>query len=131
MPRDTRRGPANLVAPDRRIKPHLAPGEALLARRTEGALTSVHGAGLLSGGVRVSIYLTSKRLIFFGTEGEPGGDMTVDLRDVTELSLAGQRLLISLGHVSPERARGLMLDLESSVDFRAQMALAISALRSG
>lgn len=116
----------SLVAPDHQIKPHLAADEPLLARRTEATLTQVADErGRERNVARGALYLTDRRLVHFGASSLANDETTVDLLDVTELALSGERLLITLAG-----PRGLMLDLESPIDFRAQMALAISALRS-
>lgn len=117
-----RRG-RNLIAPDKRIQRRLDGGEPLLARRTESTLIRVSDTGLESDGLPGSVYLTDRRLIHLG-DGPMVDEMAIDLDQVTELSLSGAHLLIT---VRPNR--GFMLDLESPIDFRAQMALAISALR--
>ena len=113
----------SLITPDRRIRPHLDGDESLLGRRTESMLTRVDELGLEADGVPGSVYLTDRRLIHLSSD-VPTAQMTIDLREVTELSLSGQRLLITF-----HPTRGVMLDLESPIDFRAQMALAISSLR--
>jgi hypothetical protein len=113
----------DLIAPDKRIKRRLDGGEPLLARRTESTLTRVSDSGLESDGLQGSVYLTDRRLIHLGA-GPTVDELAIDLGQVTELSLSGVHLLIT---VRPHR--GFMLDVESPIDFRAQMALAISALR--
>jgi hypothetical protein len=123
VPDDAGRRARSLVAPDRRIKRHLDGGEPLLARRTESLLTRVDDEGLEPTGVPGSVYLTDRRLIHLSGEARVN-ELAIDLGQVTELSLSGAHLLIT---VRPHR--GFMLDVESPIDFRAQMALAISALR--
>lgn len=113
----------NLIAPDRRIKPRLKTGEPLLARRTESTLTPAGDAGLARAGREGSIYLTDRRLIHLSGDATVD-ELTIDLGQVTELSLSGGHLLITC-----RPNLGFMLDVESPIDFRAQMALAISALR--
>ena len=120
-----RRRSRSLVTPDGQIKPHLAADEPLLARRTEATLTHVaDGQGHQRNVARGALYLTDRRLVHFGASALSSAETTVDLLDVTELALSGERLLITLAG-----QRGFMLDLESPVDFRAQMALAISTRR--
>ena len=113
----------NLIAPDQHIKPRLESDEPLLARRTESTLTRVGDSGLEPSGLEGSVYLTDRRLVHL-TRGSTVHEVTIDLGMVTELSLSGDHLLISC-----RPNRGFMLDVESPIDFRAQMALAISALR--
>jgi hypothetical protein len=57
--------------------------------------------------------------------GAPADSTAVDLRDITELSLAGGRLLLTL-----QGLRGLILEVEAPAQFRAQGAVAMNALRS-
>lgn len=114
----------NLVTPDRHIILHLAQDEPLLARRIDARLTPIAASGLDSAGVLGSVYLTDRRLLHLSADTR-GHEITIELGDVTELSLSGEHLLITL-----KPARGIILDIESVVDFRAQMALAISARRS-
>lgn len=115
----------SLVAPDHQIKPLLAAGEPLLARRTEATLTKVADTrGRDRNIARGPLYLTDRRLVHLGATALAADETTIDLLDVMELALSGERLLITLAG-----PRGLMLDLESPIDFRAQMALAISSLR--
>jgi hypothetical protein len=113
----------NLIAPDRRIKPRLKTDELLLARRTESTMTRVGDAGLDGAGLEGTIYLTDRRLIHLSGDATVD-ELTIDLGLVTELSLSGDHLLITC-----RPNRGFILDVESPIDFRAQMALAISALR--
>lgn len=121
-----RRRSRSLVTPDERIKPHLAGDEPLLARRTEATLTQVADVrGRKPNVARGALYLTDRRLILIGASALANDDTSVDLLEVTELAVSGERLLVTLAG-----ARGLMLDIESPIDFRAQMALAISSRRT-
>jgi hypothetical protein len=120
---EPRKRSRNLVVPDRRVIPHLEHEEPVLARRMDSKFTRVGDSGLESAGSVGTLYLTDRRLIHL--TGDPVAESAVELDMVSELSLSGGHLLVTL-----DPTHGIILDVESPIDFRAQMALAISALRS-
>lgn len=116
--------PAAIVEVERRIRPHLESDEPLIARRTEATVMIVVDDGTASVPIHGALYLTDRRLLHL-SDGPDTREMRIDLRDVNELSATGERrLLFTLRGV-----RGLIIDLESPIEFRAQVAMAISALR--
>lgn len=66
-----------------------------------------------------SLYLTSQRLVHVGQV-----TVTVELNDIVEASLAGDRLLLTL-----RAGDGLALDVERPRTFRAEMAAVMRELR--
>ena len=66
-----------------------------------------------------TLYLTSRRLVHIGQV-----TVNVQLADIVETSLAGERLLVTLSD-----GEGLMLDLDRPRQLRAEVAAAIRALR--
>jgi hypothetical protein len=116
--------PAAIMEAERRIRPRLGADEPLLARRTEAAVMNIAADGVASEAVNGALYLTDRRLLHIGG-GLDTSELQIDLRDVKELAMTGERRLL----VTLRGVRGLIIDLESPIEFRAQVALAISALR--
>lgn len=110
------RPPASLE-PDEKIAAHLADGEHLHALRRSAILREPGGDdGLGSGG---PLYLTSARIVHLGQVV-----MSIQLHDILEASIAGERLLISL----PD-GEGFSIDIARPRAFRAELAAAIREAR--
>ena len=105
------------VAPDEAIAAHLADGEGLHSVR-RSAILSVPG-GDRALGYGGTLYLTSRRLVHMGQV-----TVTVQLTDIVETSLAGERLLLAL-----RDGEGMAFDLSRPRLLRAEIAAAIRALR--
>jgi hypothetical protein len=109
--------PLPAMEPDELIVGHLTPGESVHDLRAHAILSTPGGESALGYGG--SVYLTSRRLVHLGQV-----NVTVQLTDIVETSLAGERLLLTL----PE-GEGMTLDIERPRVFRAQMAAALRELR--
>jgi hypothetical protein len=105
------------IEPDDAIEPHLAPGELVHALRTHAMLRAPGGDTELGYGG--TLYLTSQRLVHLGQVV-----VTVQLTDIVEMSLAGERLLLTL-----REGEGLSLDIEQPRLLRAAIAEAARRLR--
>jgi hypothetical protein len=112
-----RDGPMPSIEPDERIVGHLTPGESVHDLRTHAILNAPGGGSALGYGG--PLYLTSRRLVHLGQVS-----VTVQLNDIVETSLAGERLLVTL-----PAGEGMALDLDRPRLFRAQMAAAVRELR--
>lgn len=112
-----RRSPIPVIPADERLAPHLAPGEGVHSER-RSAILSVPG-GERALGYGGTLFLTSRRLIHQGQVM-----VTVQLTDIVETSLAGERLLLAL-----RDGEGLAFDLDRPRRFRAEIAAAMRALR--
>ena len=112
-----RTSPMPVLEPDDRIGPRLEPGELVHALRTSAMLSVPGGDRALGYGG--TLYLTSKRLVHLGQVM-----VGVQLTDVVETSLAGERLLLTL-----RDGEGLTLDLDRPRLLRAEIAAAMRALR--
>jgi hypothetical protein len=110
--------PMVAVEPDDAIAPHLAPGELLYAVRAHAILRAPGGETELGYGG--NLYLTSRRLVHVGQVL-----VTVQLTDIVELSLSGERLLLSL-----REGEGLSLDVDRPRLLRAGIAEAARGLRA-
>ena len=112
-----RAGPVPSIEPDEVIVGHLTPGESVYDLRTRAILRTPGNDGALGYGG--SLYLTSRRLVHLGQVS-----MSVQLTDIVETSIAGERLLLTL----PD-GEGIALDVDRPRLFRAQMAAALLELR--
>ena len=112
-----REGPMPLIPADERLAPHLSPGEGVHSER-RSAILSVPG-GDRALGYGGTLFLTSRRLIHQGQVM-----VTVQLTDIVETSLAGERLLLAL-----RSGEGMAFDLDRPRLFRAEIAAAMRALR--
>lgn len=110
-------GPMQVLQPDDAIRRHLADGELVHDLRTHAILRAPGGDTALGYGG--NLYLTSRRLIHLGQVV-----VTVQLTDIVELSLAGERLLLTL-----REGEGLSLDIDRPRLLRAEMAEAARGLR--
>jgi hypothetical protein len=109
--------PMPSVEPDDAIGAELGQGEDLHSVR-RSAILSVPG-GERSLGYGGSLYLTSRRLVHLGQV-----KVTVQLTDIVETSLAGERLLLAL-----RNGEGMAFDLDRPRLLRAEIAATMRALR--
>ena len=112
-----RDGPLPTIEPDERIIVHLTPGETIHDLRTRAILRTPGGDGALGYGG--SLYLTSRRLVHLGQV-----NVTVQLTDIVETSLAGDRILLTL----PD-GEGMTLEVDQPRLLRAQVAATLRELR--
>jgi hypothetical protein len=111
-------GPIPALEPDEAIAGHLAEGELIHALRRHAILRAPGGDTSLGYGG--TLYLTSRRLVHLGQVL-----MSVQLTDIAESSLAGERLLLTLSN-----GEGLSFDLDRPRLLRAELAEATRALRA-
>lgn len=109
--------PMPVIPTDERLAPHLSPGEGVHSER-RSAILSVPG-GDRALGYGGTLFLTSRRLIHQGQVM-----VSVQLTDIVETSLAGERLLLAL-----RDGEGMAFDLDRPRLFRAEIAAAMRALR--
>jgi hypothetical protein len=107
-----------LLEPDATLAPELRPGERLHVRR-ESALLNGPKAGPPLPGYAGTLYLTSERLVHIGQI-----KVSVDLNDIHQLTLAGERLLVTLTN-----GEGLSIDASQPRLLRVEIAAARSARR--
>lgn len=107
-----RDGPPPTLEPDSVVSEHLRPGELVRGLRQSAILRPPgDDRGLGYGG---TLYLTSHRLIHVGQV-----IVNVQLKDIVETSLAGERLLITL-----REGDGVALDVDRPRTLRAEIAAA-------
>lgn len=111
---------AGTIPPDRLIAPYLRKEERVLARREHAELARVGLDGMSSDAVSGELYLTDQRLVHL--DGEP---RSIELDDIVEIGLAGNRLLLTLRGLL-----GAIIDTDSPAEFRAAVADSISAQRT-
>lgn len=109
--------PLPILDADARIGRHLDRGEGVHSVRASAILHAPGGDRALGYGG--TLYLTSRRLVHLGQV-----NMSVQLTDIVETSLAGERLLIAL-----RDGEGLAFDLDRPRRLRAELAAAMRALR--
>jgi len=109
--------PVPVMEADVRVLPHLLPGENVHGLRRHAILRAPGDDRALGYGG--SLYLTSRRLIHLGQV-----IVTVQLTDIVEASLAGERLLLTL-----RDGEGFTLDLDRPRLLRAEMAAVARHLR--
>ena len=109
--------PVPVMEADELVLPHLLPGENVHGLRRHAILRAPGDDRALGYGG--SLYLTSRRLIHLGQV-----IVTVQLTDIVEASLAGERLLLTL-----RDGEGLTLDLDRPRLLRAEMAAVARDLR--
>jgi len=102
--------PIEPIEADEAIRPHLAAGERVHALRRHAILRAPGGEGALGYGG--TLYLTSRRLIHLGQVV-----VSVNVSDVKESSLAGERLLLTL-----REGEGMSIDVDRPRLLRAEMA---------
>jgi hypothetical protein len=112
-----RDAPMPTIEPDETITRHLGQSEGLHSVR-RSAILSVPG-GDRALGYGGTLYLTSRRLIHLGQVM-----VTVQLTDIMETSLAGERLLLAL-----RNGEGMAFDLDRPRVLRAEIAATMRALR--
>ena len=105
------------IEPDANIVGHLTAGESLHGLRTHAILSTPGAEHTLGYGG--SLYLTSRRLVHLGQVM-----VSVQLSDIVETALAGERLLLSL-----RDGEGMALDLDRPRLFRAELAATMRATR--
>jgi hypothetical protein len=105
-----RDGAPPVIDPDDQIVGHLTPGESLHGLRARAILMTPGAEHALGYGG--SLYLTSRRLVHLGQVM-----VSVQLSDIVETSLAGERLLLAL-----RDGEGVSLDLDRPRLFRAELA---------
>lgn len=113
-----REAPMEAIEADEQIGPHLRPGERVHSSRSSAILKAPGDDRALGYGG--TLYLTSHRLVHLGQV-----TVNVQLTDILETSLAGERLLITLRH-----GEGISLDLDRPRLFRAEIAAATRELRA-
>jgi len=109
--------PVPLIEPDEAISHHLLAGEQVHSLRRRAILRAPGDDRALGYGG--TLYLTSRRLVHLGQV-----IVTVQLTDIVEISIAGDRLLLSL-----RDGEGLALDLDRPRLLRAEMAALVRELR--
>ena len=102
--------PVPILEPDERVMPHLFQDEKVHGLRRHAILRAPGDDRALGYGG--SLYLTSRRLMHLGQVF-----VTVQLTDIVETSLAGERLLLTL-----RDGEGLTFDLDRPRLLRAEMA---------
>lgn len=110
-------GDLDILEPDAAIAAHLAPDERLHGLRRSAILKAPGDDRALGYGG--TLYLTSRRLVHLGQVV-----MTVQLVDIVETSLAGERLLLSL-----RDGEGLSMDIDRPRTFRTEIAAATRSQR--
>jgi hypothetical protein len=113
-----REGALPVLDPDRAIESELRPGELVHDLRSSAMLSVPGDARALGYGG--TLYLTSHRLIHVGQV-----TMNVQLNNILETSLAGERLLVTL-----REGEGLALDVDRPRTLRAEIAAALRGLRA-
>ena len=109
--------PLDVLEPSEAIAPHLGADEDVHSVRERAILKSPGGDAALGYGG--TLYLTSRRLVHLGQVV-----VGVQLTDIVETSLAGERLLLSL-----RDGEGISLDLVRPRELRAEIAAAMRAVR--
>jgi hypothetical protein len=112
-----RNAPLPRLEPDERIRPHLRPGEMVWGLRQSAILRAPGDDRALGYGG--TLYLTSHRLVHVGQV-----TMNVQLSDIVETALAGERLLITL-----RGGDGLSLDVDRPRTLRTEIAAALRTVR--
>ena len=109
--------PVPTIEADEGVSKHLLPDEKVHGLRRRAILRAPGDDRALGYGG--SLYLTSRRLIHLGQVV-----VTVQLTDIVEASLAGERLLVTL-----RDGEGLALDIDRPRLLRAEMAAVARDLR--
>ena len=105
------------IEPDEDIVGHLTQGESVHALRTRAILRTPGADEALGYGG--SLYLTSRRLVHRGQVM-----VAVQLTDIVETSLAGERLLLTL-----RQGEGMSLEIDRPRLFRAELAATLREAR--
>jgi hypothetical protein len=112
-----RDAPLPRIDPDERVAPHLQPGELVHDLRPSAILRAPGDDRALGYGG--TLYLTSHRLVHVGQV-----TVNVQLSDIVETALAGERLLITL-----RDGDGLSLDIDRPRTLRTEIAAALRDVR--
>jgi hypothetical protein len=112
--------PMQSIPVDAELAAHLEPGEQLLATRSTSLLDCVPSDPLDCPPSSGPMHLTDRRLLQIGPDRT-----TIELSLIEELSLAGERLLLSLGD-----GRGFVIELPRPRLFRVEVATALRAART-
>ena len=110
-------GPIPAIRVDDDVRAHLERDELVHALRVHAILRAPGGDGALGYGG--TLYLTSRRLLHLGQVV-----VSVNLSDIEETSLAGERLLLAL-----RGGEGMALDVDRPRLLRAEMAAVGQVLR--
>ena len=110
--------PVPVIEPDEHVQPHLYQGELVHGLRRCAILRAPGDHRALGYGG--TLYLTSRRLVHLGQVF-----VTVQLTDIVESSLAGERLLLTL-----RAGEGFSLDIDRPRLLRAEMAAVTRGLRA-
>jgi hypothetical protein len=105
------------MEPDGVVDAHLLDGELVHGLRARAILKAPGDDRALGYGG--TLYLTSRRLVHIGQV-----TVNVQLRDIVETAIAGERLLVTLSD-----GEGLILDIDRPRLLRTELAAAIRALR--
>lgn len=108
--------PLGTIEPDGVARTHLQSGEVVHSLRRSAILGIPGDRGLGYGG---SLYLTSRRLLHIGQV-----TMTARLEDISETTVAGERLLVTLAD-----DEGLSFTIDRPRLFRAELAAAMRSSR--
>jgi hypothetical protein len=115
-----RDGPMTPIEPDATISPLLHPGELVLSQRSAVLLNPPSGDPSIAG-YGGALYLTTQRLIHSGRLL-----VSIGLDQVREVSLAGERLLLTL-----DGGEGMSLEAEQPRLLRVEISAAIAEVRRG
>jgi hypothetical protein len=106
------------IEPDAAIEEHIRAGETVVSVRPSSVI-SRHQHGDATDDHAGRLYLTTQRLVLLGHS-----DVEVELDQIDELALAGERLLVTL----TDRT-GLSIDADRPRLLRVQIAAALTAGR--
>lgn len=109
--------PVPAITPSDRVAPLLLPGEVVHAVRDTAVLSSPGADPSLGYGG--TLYLTSQRLLLLGKVV-----MGVELTNIVETSMAGERLMLAL-----DEGEGVTLDLDRPRLLRAELAAVLRGMR--
>ena len=113
-----REGPMLPIDPDATISPLLHPGELVLSQRSAVLLNPPSGDPSIAG-YGGALYVTSQRLIHTGRLL-----VSIGLEQIREVSLAGERLLLTL-----DGGEGMSLEAEQPRLLRVEISAAIAEVR--
>jgi hypothetical protein len=114
-----RSGAIEALPPDATVAPLLAADEPLYAVRLSAILNTTTGSSPIPG-YGGTLYLTDRRLLHVGRVV-----VSIGLDQVREISLAGERLLVTL-----DGGEGITLDVDRPRLLRVEIAAAMLAARS-
>lgn len=113
-----RDGPMHRLEPDASVSPLLHPDEHVLAARTAAILNPSAGDGSLPG-YGGTLYVTTQRLLHVGRVL-----VAISLDQIRELSLAGERLLLTL-----DGGQGVSVDTDHPRLLRVEISAAQRSAR--